>query len=336
MSSICSFGNSAIPLCFFGIGGSLFDTGLTPTSPHLTARWNALDTTPAMLRTLFAERGRWVLCPRVWPPFWRSRFPRDETAYRGGLISLLRKTRQIGAALSVADRTALVESASLEASIIAKRSPKQLYQLQRDFELAGLNELIKRFEVDLEAGYKESHWQALLKLNPFILSMLFGYPIVVVRDQAHLGGVRLDGSGETIVDFLVTNESTQGVALVEIKRPDTPLTGGEFRAGRSKPSADLNSAVIQVIDQRYELLVNYKDRAQHVGKVHAVDCVVVAGRTPVDPAHLASFEMYRTSLKDVRILTFDEVLLKLRALRDYLAPVAGNRPAAKDSSESCF
>ena len=51
-----------------------------------------------------------------------------------------------------------------------------------------------------------------------------------------------------------------------------------------------------------------------------MDCVVVAGRKPLDAERLASFEMYRTSFKDVRIYTFDEVLLKLRALRDYLAP----------------
>jgi hypothetical protein len=48
--------------------------------------------------------------------------------------------------------------------------------------------------------------------------------------------------------------------------------------------------------------------------------VVVAGRKPTDAERLASFELYRTSLKDVRVYTFDEVLLKLRALRDYLTP----------------
>jgi hypothetical protein len=84
--------------------------------------------------------------------------------------------------------------------------------------------------------------------------------------------------------------------------------------------------VIQVIDQRYELLVNYNSRAREAGKAHAVDCVVVAGRRPADADRLASFEMYRNSLKDVRIYTFDEVLLKLQALREYLAlPPGGER-----------
>ena len=96
--------------------------------------------------------------------------------------------------------------------------------------------------------------------------------------------------------------------------------GREFRPGRYRPSAAINEAVIQVVDQRYELLVNYESRAKEAGTAHAVDCLVVAGRTPANAERLASFEMYRTSLKDVRIYTFDEVFLKLCALRDYLAP----------------
>ena len=131
-----------------------------------------------------------------------SKFPRDETPYRKGVIvTLLRRARRAGAVLSREDSSALLEQASAEAPMIAKSSPRELYQLQRDFELAGLSELIERFDADIDAGHPESFWQNLLKINPFILSMLFGYPIVIVSDQAHVGGTRLDGSGETIVDF---------------------------------------------------------------------------------------------------------------------------------------
>src|SRR5437868_4507704 len=62
---ICSDGISAMPSCFFGTGGSLFETGLLLTNPHLIARRKALDTTPAMLRTVFADSGRGVLSRRV-------------------------------------------------------------------------------------------------------------------------------------------------------------------------------------------------------------------------------------------------------------------------------
>lgn len=250
-----------------------------------------------------------------------NQFYRNELPQRKGiLVSFLRKSRDAGTSLSSADRQALLTRTAEEAPAIARFDPHQLYKLQRDFEIAGLNELIGRFEADLAKPHLESFWQELLKMNPFILSMLFGYPIAIVMEHAHVGGQTLDGSGDTIVDFLVKNESTSSLAIVEIKTPDTPLGGGEFRAGRYKPSADLNGAIIQILDQRYELLVNYKGRSSNVGTAHSVDCVVVVGRKPTDPDRLSSFKMYRASLKDVRIYTFDEVLLKLRALRNYLAP----------------
>jgi len=68
ISSICSAGNSAFPSLFLGAGGSLFVTGLVSTNPHLRARRNALDRTPAVLRTVLADSARGVLSLRVCPP----------------------------------------------------------------------------------------------------------------------------------------------------------------------------------------------------------------------------------------------------------------------------
>jgi Domain of unknown function (DUF4263) len=170
-------------------------------------------------------------------------FKRDERPYRKGmLVSFLRKAKGAESPISAADREALVARTAEEAPAIARYNPRQLYKLQRDFEIAGLNELITKFEGDLAKSHPESFWQRLLKLNPFILSMLFGYPIVLVRDQAHVGGQTLDGSGETIVDFLLRNESTSSLAIVEIKTPDTALLGGEFRPGRFNGVPGLSSA----------------------------------------------------------------------------------------------
>ena len=49
---------SPMPFRIFGFGGSLADTGFAVTRPHLIALANAMETTPAMLRTVFADRGR--------------------------------------------------------------------------------------------------------------------------------------------------------------------------------------------------------------------------------------------------------------------------------------
>jgi hypothetical protein len=62
-----------MPRRFFGTRGSLRDTGLVVTNPHLTARANALDTTPEMFRTVLAESGRGALVRRWCPPLTNSR-----------------------------------------------------------------------------------------------------------------------------------------------------------------------------------------------------------------------------------------------------------------------
>jgi hypothetical protein len=65
MSVLCCAGVSAMLRRFFGTGGSLRDTGLALTIPHFSARVNALDSTPAMFRTVLAESGRGSLRTKV-------------------------------------------------------------------------------------------------------------------------------------------------------------------------------------------------------------------------------------------------------------------------------
>ena len=72
-SIVCCADVSAIAKCFFTRGGSLFVTGLAEINPHRIARMNALETTPAIFRTVFALMGRWLLCLRAWPPHCSSR-----------------------------------------------------------------------------------------------------------------------------------------------------------------------------------------------------------------------------------------------------------------------
>jgi len=51
-----------------------------------------------------------------------------------------------------------------------------------------------------------------------------------------------------------------------------------------------------------------------------IRCVVVAGRDPHEAAHRRSFDIFRNACKDVDVLTFDELLGKLRLLRQHLSP----------------
>lgn len=232
--------------------------------------------------------------------------------------------------LSTADKTALVTEVGKRVGDLKRAAPEQLFRLHRDIELVNLDTLIERCKALLALpGKAEKRWQKLFDLNPFILSMVFGYPIVKVLKEASVGMPLLDGSGAKIADFLTRNPTTSNAALVELKTPQAQLlTVGAYRGSANSnpvypPSAELSGAVAQVLDQRYRL---QKDIGAHLSNdrtldltTYHVDCVVVAGLTPTHDDQRKAFELYRQGLKDVRIVTFDELLLKLESLREVLA-----------------
>lgn len=251
-------------------------------------------------------------------------FPEKVRAYEPGTIfKLIGGTNAATTVLKGADRVALLEAVKGNAPSIAKRDPKEFVQLQKDIELVSLDGMIEAFERKLGHNRNELEWQRLFEVNPFILSMIFGYPVVVVQASASVGGGTLSGVGTKIADFLSKNSSTYNAALVEIKRPGTPILGAEYRTGVWAPSRELMGAVVQVLDQRQKFVTNIASIKQSSRvydlEAYSVDCVLVAGRTPRTPEEAASFELIRSQFKDVRVVTFDDLLGKLILLREMLS-----------------
>lgn len=229
--------------------------------------------------------------------------------------------------LSNHERDALVDAVASESPAIAVESPQKFQQLKRDIELVSLDRLIETYADSLDQKTNESYWQAFFDDNAFALQQVFGAPMVSVRSGANVGGRGLSGSGDKIADYLFKNSLTNNVALVEIKKPATHLLDTrEYRQGVFGPSKELNGAVSQVLDQAYNLtknLTDLKDSSRQWDlESYAVSCFVVAGRTPPssDPARQKSFELYRANSRSVTIVTYDEILERLRLLRGFLAP----------------
>lgn len=259
------------------------------------------------------------------------------------IFEVLNVVRTSKLKLSTADKSALVKEVGKRVTDLARSAPEKLFRLHRDIELVNLDGLIAAFRRLLDKDVKaETRWQKLFDLNPFILSMVFGYPIVTVLREATVGAPQLSGAGAKVADFLVKNPSSSNAALVELKTPQQALLGSPYRGKRGvnpvlPPHPQLAGAVSQVLDQRYKL---QKDIATILSnnldvllRTYHVDCVVVAGRTPTDQEQQQAFEIYRNSLKDVRIVTFDELLLKLTSLRDFLAssPMPQGAPEDDDA-----
>jgi hypothetical protein len=254
------------------------------------------------------------------------------------IFESLNVVRQSKLKLSVKDKTSLVEEVSKRVSDLKRAAPEKLFRLHRNIELVNLDTIIERYKALLASPIKaEKRWQKLFDLNPFILSMVFGYPIVSVLREATVAGPKLDGRGAKIADFLMKNPTTSNAALVELKTPQQELLAASPYRGKSDahpvypPHPGLSGAVSQILDQRYRL---QKDIATHLSnneglvlKTYHVDCVVVAGRLPTDSVQTQALDIYRYGLKDVRIVTFDELLVKLESLRELLA--SDSEPAGR-------
>ncbi len=171
-----------------------------------------------------------------------------------------------------------------------------------------------------KGNHNEEFWQIVFNKNPYVLSQLFAVPVIFIKDKAYVGGMNIDHQDAKFVDYLFTNESSNDALLVEIKTPATKLVGRSYRKGVFNPSSDLAGSVIQVLDYRRELSNNIHTITR--GTEHTIDvfsprCVIIAGNAEKEldnEKKRKSFELFRTNLKDVEIVTFDELFKKAEVL----------------------
>ena len=249
---------------------------------------------------------------------------------RHPLRKLFTKAAQGEDPLSDEERAEALKLLVDNVSALAEEMPTKLAKLHNEVELVTLRRLIDEYESMMTKKDREQKWQRFLRANPFILSLAFGYPIIMVQDQASVGGRKLDGRGGRVTDFLVKNRMTDNVAIVEIKTPHTSLLrNSEYRRGVYGPAADLTGAINQALDQRHqfeqEILV-LKGKTGIDVQSYAAHCCLIVGSMPTDENRKKSFELFRRNSKDVTIVTFDELLRKLKDLCSFLEG-GGDAPA---------
>lgn len=264
---------------------------------------------------------------------------RPVKAGRHPLRKLITAVAQGEEPLAADEQDAVLSVLTSNTKPIAEAKPEKLAKLQSDIELVTLELLIDRYEEMIGKKLKEDRWQSFFNENPFILNMAFGYPVIKVQDQASVGGRKLSGSGEKVTDFLMKNSLTNNTAIFEIKTPQSALLNKTpFRAGVYTPSAELSGSINQALDQKYQFQgqiahIKNKSRIYDI-ESYSVHCCLIIGTTPSGEERIKSFELFRRNSKDVEIVTFDELLEKLKQLRDFLkmeseAPPHGTQSAAE-------
>jgi hypothetical protein len=169
----------------------------------------------------------------------------------------------------------------------------------------------------------EEFWQQKLMENAFVLSQVFSFPIFVLKGKAYLGGKGIENKGGNVIDFLCANHLTHNAVLIEIKTPETKLLGSKYR-DIINVSVELSGSVLQIANYKNSLMREYDRLAQNSSsQFEAFDprCLVILGNSSSQlktSEQRKTFELFRGGLKDVEVITFDELFRKIETLLNVL------------------
>jgi hypothetical protein len=254
-----------------------------------------------------------------------DRFPRQTVSLRPDSLDEATRGGRDTVALSRRDRRAAVKLVQANLDALAASETAALLALKGEIEQVTLKQLIDLMTGMLDKNLSEASWQAFLENNPFVLSLAFPMPVLVVRGRAYVGGKRVDDRGGRVTDFLCASALTGNLAVVEIKRPSADLVANSAYRGDDvfAAASDLSGAIAQALDQRLQLQTRwpaFKDEAERPD-LHgfAIGCIVIIGKIPEGRGQRRSFELYRKAMSDVTIVTFDELRARLQEIYDALA-----------------
>lgn len=169
------------------------------------------------------------------------------------------------------------------------------------------------------ANDSEPFWQGFFSTNGWVLARVFAHPFVLIQEQAYVGGKNIANREGSLADFLYQNELTGNVLIVEIKTPQTKLLASEYRNRVYPVSNEVAGAITQVLHNRRVLIEEYKQRRgeEESWAAFSPRCLVVAGSLKLEGMssdQRSSFELYRNQLRDIDLVSFDELAARVDSL----------------------
>lgn len=177
---------------------------------------------------------------------------------------------------------------------------------------------------DRERGNdSEEFWQELFTHRPELLALVTQGRPFILNAKCYVGGKAIDNHGGNIIDFVA--QCNSDAVLIEIKAPTTSLMGREYRGNVYPPSREVVGAVVQALNYRLSLLNELPTLRMHSPNLtaHHPSIIVVVGdaeRQDLSEHQRRSFALYRQSLKEVVLLTYDELFMSLANLAVFMEP----------------
>jgi len=168
----------------------------------------------------------------------------------------------------------------------------------------------------------EEFWQRMFSSRPELLSAAAHGRAFTLGSKCYVGGKAITNRGGNVLDLLAQHGGD--VVLIEIKTPIAKLLSTEYRTVYP-PSHELAGAVTQALNYRLSLLNDLYGLQANSPKlrVHFPSIFVLIGdsdREGMSEAQRRSFELFRSSLKDVVIQTYDELFDGIANLAVWMQP----------------
>lgn len=174
--------------------------------------------------------------------------------------------------------------------------------------------IIKEYERLIgEKQDNEEKWQKFFTNNAWILSHLFPFEVVLYKDKSYVGGKTLENDEGRVVDFLFQNGIKDNFALLEIKTHTKPLLSKTPYREPSvfSVSAELSGGINQCLDQK-DIFI--KENGKKHKMLDPMSILVIGQKKDLSDEQAGCFELLRANQKNVLIVTFDELLEKLKGL----------------------
>lgn len=208
--------------------------------------------------------------------------------------------------------------------------------------------VVEEFEASLNAHRDdESHWQDFLERNAWILQAVFSASVFILGGETYLGGklpIGRQGKGGVATDFLLSDESTKSFAVVDIKTPGSQLVGDRYRgeAGSGLSNEvysihqELSGGVVQVRNQMAVAVDNFTETLgvgfAELNRVHPKGVLISGMLSELSTRERDSFNFFRQGLFSMTVITYDEVLRRLKLLFERSSTTADDGRVPHDSA----
>ncbi|MGP5689985.1 Shedu anti-phage system protein SduA domain-containing protein [Glutamicibacter ardleyensis] len=258
----------------------------------------------------------------------------------------LQETQQLRSAISdeapwtISQLSELAVTFSSHAKDFAEKDPLKLKSVLEDLELVSIETLIHRFENNLRSGksFSEYQWQKFFEQNDFILKQIFAMPAIYYDREVSVRFADAKNGGQRKADFILYNALSRSMLVLELKTPKAKLSSSKIYRGAEEhgsdvyaPHEDLSGAVAQLLSQLassredFRLILQRTRAAEMIEPSTVIGALIIGTLTELSAEQKVSFELYRQSLHGFQILTYDELLERLKMLVVMLRADEGER-----------